>query len=962
MEGGERGACGRHGRLARVLRIFSGNCAEGAFVSDIGGVVGRDGELATVWAFLDALPSGPSGLLLEGDAGIGKTTLWDAGVAGAAARSYIILSARPAESEATLSFAALGDLMDGVLDRVLPQLPSPQRRALKVALLMEDPVGSPPEPRAVCLAFLAAIRYLSVSGPVVIAIDDLQWLDLPSAAALEFAVRRLRSEPVGLLASARSGAGGHDGAATGAGLPDGRLTRLYIGPLTVAAFEAALRASAGARLSRLTIRRLFDASGGNPFYGLELARALGRAGSEPSPGEPLPVPADLRGVMRGRLSALTDDVQGVLLAASCLRSPTTTMLEQADGPAASAALRTAAMEGVVEFDGTRVRFTHPLLASAIYSEAPPDRRREAHRRLGKIASNAEERARHLALSAEGPDEATAAALSGAAEAAAARGAPAAAANLAELAVALTPHDQAPARWQRRVDAGAYLFRAGDTARARRDLEAVAEEMPAGADRAEALLVLAKVLLHDAGDPVAVPVLEKALREASADRRLQARIHVSLARTCGDDLLYCASHAGAGLALAQRAGDLGLTGEALAEKMYTDFMVGRGLDLKLGDRAMELERAGGPPQVEERAAMTVALCLVRADRFDEARRLLEQTVRTAREEGDDSSLPMLLTYMADLECWAGNWQAAERHAADSWEAAQQVEHRAWRTAPFYARALINAHLGRIEAARAGAVEGLSVATAAGDAWILMMLRGVLGFAELSAGNLKAAEDNLTGAADFADHIGLAEPAAWRFHANHAEAVIGLRDLDRAEWLVKRLEGCGRITGRAWTLATSARCRALLLAAQGDTQGAAQALEEAIGHHQHLAMPFELGRSLLVMGQIQRRAKRKLTAKRHLEQALGIFEALPAPLWAQRARAELSRIGLRPPAPLELTATEERVAGLAAAGHTNRQVAQALFLSPRTVEANLARVYRKLGVSSRAELGAAMARKGPGPPPP
>ncbi len=211
-------------------------------MSDTSGVVGRDRELATVTAFLDALPSGTSGLLLEGAAGIGKTTVWEAGVAGAAARSYITLSSRPAESEATLSFAALGDLMDGLLGQVLPQLPPPQRRALEVALLIADPVGNPPEQRAVCLAFLAVIRHLSASGPVVIAIDDLQWLDRPSAAALEFALRRLGSEPVGLLASVRIQAGGRATPVAGAGLPAGRLARIQVGPLTVAAFEAALRA------------------------------------------------------------------------------------------------------------------------------------------------------------------------------------------------------------------------------------------------------------------------------------------------------------------------------------------------------------------------------------------------------------------------------------------------------------------------------------------------------------------------------------------------------------------------------------------------------------------------------------------------------------------------------------------------------------------------------------------------
>jgi DNA-binding CsgD family transcriptional regulator len=243
---------------------------------------------------------------------------------------------------------------------------------------------------------------------------------------------------------------------------------------------------------------------------------------------------------------------------------------------------------------------------------------------------------------------------------------------------------------------------------------------------------------------------------------------------------------------------------------------------------------------------------------------------------------------------------------------------------------------------------------------MMLHAVLGFAELSAGNLGAADASLSAAAALADRIGLAEPAAWRFHANHVETVIGLGDLERAEALLTRLERQGRATGRRWTLATAARCRALLLAAQGDTPGAIQAVDEALRHHQHLAMPFELARTLLVSGQMQRRAKHKRLARQHLDQARGIFESLPAPTWAARARSELSRIGLRPPAPLELTATEERVAVLAASGHTNRQVAAALFLSPRTVEDNLARVYRKLGVSSRAGLGAAMTRRGPAGP--
>ena len=339
------------------------------------GMFGRGRELGAVAAFLDGLPSGPSGLLLEGEAGIGKTTVWMAGVADAAARSYLVLQARPTESEATLSFAALGDLMDGVIERVLAGLPAPQQNALQVALLLKDSEGSPLEHRAVCAAFLGVMRLLAAHSPVVIAIDDLQWLDRPSAVTLGYALRRLGKEPVGLLASVRVGAGGQlASAVAGAGLAAGHVGHLPIGPLAPADYEAAIRASAGDRLSRLTIRRLFEASGGNLFYGLELARALGRMGTDLLPGEPLPVPAGLHGVLSSRVAALPADVQDVLLAASCLRSPTTSMLERANGPAAWPALQAAAAEGVVEIEGARVRFTHPLLASAIYSGVAPWRR------------------------------------------------------------------------------------------------------------------------------------------------------------------------------------------------------------------------------------------------------------------------------------------------------------------------------------------------------------------------------------------------------------------------------------------------------------------------------------------------------------------------------------------------------------------------------------------------------------
>jgi len=918
-------------------------------------VVGRDAELAALAAFLDVVPSGPCGFLLEGEAGIGKTSIWRVGAAWAADRSHTVLTCRPTESEAALSFAALGDLLDGVLDQVLPVLPSPQRRALEVALLREDPSGEPPEQRAISMAFLAALRHLCTSGPVVLAIDDLQWLDIPSAATVEFALRRLSHEPVGLLASVRDSSGDRTASASGPWMPTERITRLRVGPLAFGAFQSAVRANIGSGLSRLTIRRLFDAAGGNPFYGLELALAVQRAGAEPSPDEPLPVPADLHGVLRARLAALPDDAWDALLAAASLQSPTASMLEVAAGPSALVALQAAASQGVVEVVGDRVRFSHPLFASAIYSGAPSDLRRAVHWRLGEIAPTEEERARHLALSTEKPDDYVAGALDKAARAAANRGAPGVAAELTELAVRLTPTAQLPAMWRRRTRANSYLLRAGDWARAQGDLEALIAQMPAGRDRAQALSVLAVILSFAEGRATGIAMLDKALDEASADPVLQARIHLQIASLDQDDLAKCAMHAEAALAMAHEIGHPALVGAALNLKVYSDFLQGRGLDMELAERAVDLERAVKPARVRERAASSIAIWLKQADCFAESREMFEDSLQTARDEGDESSLPGILAHMADLECWAGNWAAAENYAVESWQAADQVEHRFWRTDQLYVRSLIDAHLGRVDAARTAAEEGLSLTAAVENPWMAMLFYGVLGFAELSAGNLAEAETSLSKAADLCDVIGLAEPAAWRFHANHIEVVIGLGDLTKAERLLDWFEERGRATGRPWTLATSARCRGLLLAARGDIEAAIQALDEALRHHQHLAMPFELGRTLLVTGQVQRRAKRKRIAKEHLERALAIFESLPAPPWAERARSELSRLGLRPPAPLDLTATEERIAALAASGHTNREVALALFLSTRTVEANLARVYRKLGISSRAELGAAMAGK-------
>ena len=340
----------------------------------------------------------------------------------------------------------------------------------------------------------------------------------------------------------------------------------------------------------------------------------------------------------------------------------------------------------------------------------------------------------------------------------------------------------------------------------------------------------------------------------------------------------------------------------------------------------------------------------ADDFDGARMILEALCRDAADEGDESSLPDILEHLAVLELWAGDWERAARYANRCVEAAQLTGQTVVVGLNRCTRGLVNAHLGLAALARSDAEAGLAFAEERGDPWVAGWGFRVLGFLELSLGRLADASQHLSRADDVAESIGLREPGQWRFHADHLEVLMGLGELGRAGELLARFEERARVTGRPWPLATAARSRALLLAAQQDPDGAAAAIEQALAHHEHLAMPFELGRTLLAQGQLRRRAKQKRAARESLQQARQIFERLGAPLWAERAGAELARIGLRPPAPLGLTPTEKRVAELAAAGHTNREIAQALFLSVHTVEDNLRRIYGKLGIRSRTELAA------------
>ena len=374
-------------------------------------VLGRDEELARLGAFLDRVAVGPAGLVLDGEAGIGKTELWRSAVAGAREGGYAVLEARPSEAERELTFAGLSDLLAGLGDEITA-LPAPRRRPLSVALLLEESGGSPPDARGIAVATLELMRRLASRGPLLVAIDDVQWLDRASAAALAFALRRAPPERVGVLLACRAG--------EPAALELDRTSdpeRLVVRPLSLGAVRLVLGQRLGVTFPRATLRRLYERSGGNPFFALELGRALRDRVGALGPGDDLPVPVDLARLLRERLASLPPGTAEPLAAVAALAEPARRFVE-ADG-----ALDPAFAAGVLVLEGDRVRFAHPLLAAAAYEALPPAARLALHRRLADVVADPEQRARHLALGAVGPDPALAAVLDEAATRALARGHP-----------------------------------------------------------------------------------------------------------------------------------------------------------------------------------------------------------------------------------------------------------------------------------------------------------------------------------------------------------------------------------------------------------------------------------------------------------------------------------------------------------------------------------------------------------
>ena len=909
-------------------------------------VVGREQELAAVGAFLDRVEGGPHALVLSGEPGIGKTVLWETCVASSAQRGHRVLAHRGAEAEAAFSFAGLSDLLGPLFDDLAPSLAAPRRRALGVALFLEEPGDAGADAHAIGLAVLDALRALADGGAVVVALDDVQWLDSASAGVLEVAFRRLRDERVGMLVTLRSGTG--PPLELERMLPEGQLEHRPLGPLTAVGVHSLLKDRLGLELTRPELARLYASTSGNPFFALELGRELLVTGTRPTAGRVPRVPKSLGDVLGARLARLSAETLDVLVHVAALARPTAELVAASYGnrDRVLTSLEVALRERVVELDDTRLRFVHPLLASVCYEQTPVWKRHAVHRALARAVADPEERARHLALAADGPDTDAACQLESAAERAAARGATSAAAELSELAAELTGDDAELGR--RRLLLAARFHRlAGSSDGAIGLLDELLPEATPGGERADVLFELA--LNYLAGAPAAIAFCNDALAEAGADAvRATAILSLrSLYQILGSDIPAAVSDARAALAGAERTAEPQQIATAIARLGHAEQYAAE-ITPGLLERGVEIERQldAGLQALDSPRFFLVRQRLL-AGETDYARAGFSELEAEAAARGDEFSRMLALWHVSWAEWGAGRLPAALAAADGAQEVGGQMDiwhERAW---VGRIRALVEADLGLLDEARMSA--GQAVGLAEELALFTLLSRSTLGRIELASGDLESAGVHLRDLPGQLLAAGVVDPALPHW-ADVFETLIGLGELESARTYIEAHERRAQAIGSPWAAAVGARARGLLAAGERDFGTALAALDVSLRHLDGLQLPLERARTLLCLGIVRRQAQQKRASREALDLALAMFEELGAPMWAEKTRAESRRISGRRSAADGLTQTEVRVASLAARGRSNKEIAAELFMGVSTVEMHLSRVYRKLEIRSRSGLAA------------
>jgi DNA-binding CsgD family transcriptional regulator len=894
-------------------------------------LIGREAERRVIEQLVAGARVGAAGVLLvTGEPGIGKTSLLDE--AAALAGGLRILRARGTDAEREVPFAALLQLLRPALAS-LDRIPGPQQSALASALALRPETATPADRFAVGAATLSLICRYAEEAPLALIIDDAHLLDRPSAEALLFAARRLVADPIVMLIAARA----HEPHPLEADLP-----RLQLDGITLEAAQQLVQ-----HLPGDLVEQLYQTVAGNPLALLELADDPDRLHRTP-PGVPLPVPTMLAEAFVSRANRLTPDARTALLVSAIDDCELGAVARAcAELGVDVAVLEEAEAAGLVAIRDSEVVWRHPLVRSAIYTSADPAKRRTAHRAVARTTPDEDRRAWHLSEAVLGADDEVAAGLVVAAEHAAARGA---------HAVAATAYERAGRLSQGLQDRALRLVAAGEAA------------WSAGlGDRAEALLADALMLQPPLPVKLRAQEIRGDIEVKCGSPRRALDILVAAAAECTDPEVatglladavaacFRLCDAAAGLEVAHELDRLRPALERPGPKIMG--MLASGVAKVLaGDGGMDQIRAaiGLEPSDEldrdRRRQVWMVLAALFLRETGTGREMLQQAMLERREQVALGTLPGLLFVLARDDATTDRWADAEtsydegirlsRETGQTTELAMNLAGMAW----------LWSHEGRAECQEVAA-ECLRICAEheihLGTLWSLF----ALGDLELGRGDPAAALPQYERLVDVLAEYGLKDPDLSPA-PELVEVYLRLGRVDDAQRLASEHSALAEAKGQPWSLARAARARGVA----GDSE---DDFLLALSRHKVTLDAFELARTRLAYGAWLRRVRRRIDARTQLRLAVEGFDALGALGWADQAAAELKATGETarrrvPSTADELTPQERQIAVLLADGHSIREAAARLFLSPKTVEYHLRKVYTKLGIHSRTELAELLGR--------
>ena len=899
-----------------------------------------------------------AGVLFTGPTGIGKSTLLHLLAQEFVDAGGLVLRCTASADDSSLPHAALVDLLRPVPDGLYARLPDRQQQALDSALLRGHDPGTRLDRLTLQVAFAGLLELIGRDAPLLLVVDGLQHLDRPSADVLAYVARRAPELQVTVAAAASADA------------PLGLLPRssveLTVPPLADDAITGILardrptahstahpsvHPSAHPFGDPARLRGILRLAAGNPLYARELGAAP--AGDD---GRPT-VPQRLRDLVLQPAADLPPAARSALLLVATAERAGLGLLRAAGVADPVADLAAAEQRGLVAVaaDGD-VRLSHPLLAAALYAEAGTGARLAAHAALAAALQDPVGRARHLALARPYEDRQTADALAEAAATARARGDADTAYELAVLAVERTPSGCSEERHQRLLAAAAHAADAGRHADARRAADRVLAEAPDATRRVQARLALLETAgqaLEDTRD-----LIEGGLADAAGEPALQARLRFwsAIRELLGGRTEGAANEANLAVGLAVQGSDRDTQVDALGLLATVESMRGRPATAENAlASALRLAHTGESGNLLRRKALVD----LDADRVLQARRQISVLADLALGSGPGGVEDSLATLVAQVRIQA---RAGEcRQALATAERGTRLLDDTGLKSPLglYAAALAETVGGDVSRATELAQAAVDGCAADGDRLFEVRALGVLGSARLLTGHVQGAAEAaeaLQRARELGRFMGLADPDAVRRLSDLAEALVLLGEPEQARRALAEARGLAETWPQHWglgALATLDRADGLALAALGRTEEGVAALQTSAGRLRAVPLPLELARTLTGWGAVQRRARHRSSARAVLaeaEQLCLAHEAFPLLRRVQQEHERLSP-GERPGVASELTPSERRVADLVAGGATNREVAAALFVSVKTVEGTLSRVYRKLGVRSRTALARA-----------